>query len=124
MQFDIGILYVVIGISTHQPRTRASYHTKILRKGMHITTAYVRQAIITGVRQKPPLPTARSPRRSLISRPKNLEDHPDHHEEIQIRHTKKCAFLLIFKFFIRPLLKLTPLITWNITDFTILIFYI
>jgi hypothetical protein len=25
-----------------------------------------------------------------ISRPKNLEDHPDHHEEIQIRHTKKC----------------------------------
>jgi hypothetical protein len=35
---------------------------KRLRKGRPITTAYVRQAIITGERQKPPLPTARSPR--------------------------------------------------------------
>jgi hypothetical protein len=69
-----------------KPQRRASYRTKRLRKGSYITTAYVRQAIITGVRQKPPLPTARSPRRWWISRPKNLEDHPDHHEEIQIRH--------------------------------------
>jgi hypothetical protein len=37
---------------------RASYRTKRLRKGRLITTAYVRQAIITGERQKPPLPTA------------------------------------------------------------------
>jgi hypothetical protein len=61
---------------------------KRLRKGRHIITAYVKQAIITGERQKPPLPTARSPRRLWISRPKNLEDHPDHHEEIQICHIK------------------------------------
>jgi hypothetical protein len=37
------------------------------------------------------LPTARSPRCWWISRPKNLEDHPDHHEEIQIRHIKKSV---------------------------------
>jgi hypothetical protein len=42
----------------------ASYSTKSLRKGRHITTAYVRQAIITDERQKPTLPTAR-----WISRP-------------------------------------------------------
>jgi hypothetical protein len=35
---------------------------KRLRKGRHIITAYVRQAIITGEKQKPPLPTAQSPR--------------------------------------------------------------
>jgi hypothetical protein len=30
---------------------------------VNLRTAYVRQAIVTGIRQKPPLPTARSPRR-------------------------------------------------------------
>jgi hypothetical protein len=38
------------------------------------------QAIITGVRQNPPLPTARSPRHWWISSPKNSEDHPDHND--------------------------------------------
>jgi hypothetical protein len=43
-------------VATHQPRRRASYHTKRLKKGRHITTAYVRQAIITSERQKPHCP--------------------------------------------------------------------
>jgi hypothetical protein len=47
------------------------------------------RTILTGERQRPPMPTARSPRRWWISRPKNLEDHPDHHEEIQIRRIKE-----------------------------------
>jgi hypothetical protein len=60
------MLFDVIGFETltsptytiRQPQKRTSYHTKRLRKGKHIITAYVRQAIITGERQKPPLPTA------------------------------------------------------------------
>jgi hypothetical protein len=32
--------------------------------------------------KKPPLPTARSPRRWWTSRPQNLEDRTDHHEDI------------------------------------------
>jgi hypothetical protein len=64
-----------------------------------------KQAIITGERQKPPLPKARSSRRWWISRPKYLEDHPDHHENIQIHHTKSVHFSWYFNIlYIRPLL--------------------
>jgi hypothetical protein len=71
----------------HTNHRRASYRTERLRKGRHITTDYVRQAIITGERQKHPLPTA-----------DGLAGHPDHHEEIQI------VFIVLNVLYIRPLL--------------------
>jgi hypothetical protein len=44
--------------------------------------------------------TELSDRRCWISRPQNLEDHPDHHEGIQMRHTRKSSLLSIFQHFI------------------------
>jgi hypothetical protein len=67
-----------------------------------------RQAI-TCVRQKPPLPTARI---TTTQAKKNLEDHPDHHEEIQIFTPLDILTFYIWNRFF----------TDNFADFTIFIF--
>jgi hypothetical protein len=65
----------------------------------------MRQAI-TGVRQKRPLPTARSPRRWWISRLQNLEGYPDHHEEIQMLTPHDILTFYIWDRFLRRILTI------------------
>jgi hypothetical protein len=74
------------GIIPHKMIKERKTHNNCLRKTSN--------RLIRGERQKPLLPTARSPRRWWISRPKNLEDHTDHHEEIQICHISKVFITL------------------------------
>jgi hypothetical protein len=55
-----------------------------------------------------------------------MEDHSDHHEEIQIRRIKEVFIplnILIFYIYGRFYsLGTTTLVTWNFTNFTIFIF--
>jgi hypothetical protein len=79
-----------------------------------------RQAIIV-VRQKPLLPTARSPRRWWISRPQNLEDHPDHQwADTNAPYEKVFTPLDILTFLTFYIWD--HFFTENFADFTIFIF--
>jgi hypothetical protein len=118
MQFDIGILFLVIGILPCSPITCYQIKYKKLKivksVKFHVISGVVsyKNSLIYNIKILRGMNNYLygvfvSPHGDLggppsflachdAGRPQNLEDHSDHHEEIQIRLTKTCPFLLIF----------------------------